>query len=201
MKSNRELIMVMRTRPCNLQLLAMLIASTALAAGCSSPTISNHPTQRNVAPAAQVTTQTPGPSTTPTPTTTSTPALPDPCALLTRPEAGIVAGADMNPGEDIASTDPATDPASCTYYAPFTGPSAQVEIYVSLNVPRALEIDRAVKHTFRNVPDIGDETIEEPDNNNIFIRKGRLWVYLTVAYGVTPASMEDAARLITSRLP
>ena len=126
--------------------------------------------------------------------------VPDPCTLLTLPEATSLAGTTLSPGQDVPSADPAS-PASCTYTAPPTASSGQVELYVSLAVPRAYQIDQAVKHRFRTVPGIADQTIEEPDNNNIFIRKGQLWVYLSIPFGATPAVMERAARLIAPRMP
>ena len=113
----------------------------------------------------------------------------------------VIGRLQAQPGQDVPSTDPVASPASCTYTAPPTVSSAQVELYVSLDVPRAYQIDQAVKHTFRTVPGIGDQTIEEPDNNNIFVRKGQMWVYLSIPFGATLAVMERAARLIAARMP
>ena len=141
------------------------------------------------------------PSSPPAASPSAAPAtLPDPCTLLTLPEANSAAGTTLSPGQDVPSTDPVS-PASCTYTAPPTASSGQVELYVSLAVPRAYQIDQVVKHRFRTVPGIGDQTVEEPDNNNIFIRKGQMWVYLSIPFGATPAVMESAARLIAARMP
>ena len=129
-------------------------------------------------------------------------AIPRSCILLTRADArALIAGAALDPGVDVASTDPVAYSSSCTYNAPPTAPSGQVEIFVTRDVPNALTIDRSIQRTFRTVPGIGDQTLEEPDNSNIFIHKGTLWVYLTIPFGATPATLERGARLIASRIP
>lgn len=71
---------------------------------------------------------------------------------------------------------------------------------MSLDVPSALLIDRAVKHKFVTVPGIADQTIEEPENSSIFIRTGPMWVFLNIPFGATPSTMERGARLIATRM-
>jgi hypothetical protein len=129
-------------------------------------------------------------------------AVPASCVLLTRADArALIAGAALDPGIDVPSTDPVAYSSSCTYNAPPTAPSGQVEIFVTRDVPNALTIDRSIKRKFRTVPGIGDQTIEEPDNSNIFVRKSGLWVYLTIPFGANPATLERGARLLASRMP
>lgn len=181
--------------------IAVLVALTALAGGCASASSghgsgspahagASHPlTAANSAPVS-------------TPASASAVAIPDSCVLLTRADArALIGGAALDPGVDVPSTDPVAYSSSCTYTAPPTAPSGQVEIFVTRDVPNALTIDRSIKHKFRTVPGIGDQTIEEPDNSNIFIRKGALWVYLTIPFGATPATLERGARLLASRMP
>jgi len=127
------------------------------------------------------------------------PTLPDPCSLLTKAEAEQLAGVTMQPGDDTVARDPATDVGSCTYDAAVTGPSGSVNVFDQLGVPHAMEVDRAIHHKFRSVAGIGDEALEEPENQSIFIRKGQMWIYVE-ASNSTPASLEKAARLIAGRL-
>lgn len=154
--------------------------------------------RRGVSPAPVAASIPPAASASPT----TAAAIPDSCLLLTRADArALIAGAALDPGVDVASTDPVAYSSSCTYNAPPTAPSGQVEIFVTRDVPNALTIDRSIKRTFRTVPGIGDETIEEPDNGNIFVRKGDVWVYLTIPFGASPATLERGARLLASRMP
>jgi len=185
--------------------IAVLAALTILAAGCasagsghgsSSPAHAGAASNPATAPAA-----TSAPLSTPaSPSAAAT--IPDSCVLLTRADArALIAGAALDPGVDVASTDPVAYSSSCTYNAPPTAPSGQVEIFVTRDVPNALTIDRSIKRKFRTVPGIGDQTLEEPDNSNIFIHKGSLWVYLTIPFGANPATLERGARLLASRMP
>ncbi len=182
------------------------VLAVVLAAGCSRTVSgSSHHAVPSAASSTQPPTATTGAPSASQPASASTSAspaatVPDPCTLLTLAEAKKLAGSTLAPGVDSPSPDPAS-PASCTYTAPPTAPSGQVELFVSLAVPRALLIDRAVKHKFVTVPGIADETIEEPENSNIFIRKGSLWVYLNIPFGATPATLQRGARLIASRMP
>ena len=182
-------------------------SSTAAATTADAPSPADALTSADAPGPADAPTSADAPSPTDAPTTASDPppsvalsAVPDPCTLLTLREAKSLAGTTLSAGQDVPAGDPES-PASCTYTAPPTSPSGQVELYVSHAVPRAYQIDLAVKHRFRTVAGIGDQTVEEPDNNNIFVRKGQLWVYLSIPFGATPAAMERGARLIAARLP
>ena len=193
-----------RTPRSELGTVAVLVVLAVLAAGCasagsgpgtSSPT---HAGATNPATASVAKSALPS-----TPASASAvAAIPDSCILLTRADArALIAGAALDPGVDVASTDPVAYSSSCTYNAPPTAPSGQVEIFVTRDVPNALTIDRSIQRKFRTVRGIGDQTIEEPDNSNIFIRKGAVWVYLTIPFGANPATLERGARLIASRMP
>jgi hypothetical protein len=166
-----------------------------LVTACSSST-SGHP---HVAPADLSSA-----SVTPTIVSSSTSgpppaAVPDPCGLLSRAEAQTLAGVRLQRGDDTPANGPG-DTASCIYDAPATGSSGSVQIFAQLGTPRALRIDKAIHHKFRTVPGIGDQTVEEPENSSIFVRKGEVWVYVSVPYGATPKLMESAAAKIADRL-
>jgi hypothetical protein len=192
-----------------LGIFAGLAALTLFAAGCSSAAAGHGSSSQ-----AHAGGSTPAPDSAVAPPPLASPAsssaapsspavaIPASCVLLTRTDARrLIAGAALDPGVDVASTDAVDYSSSCTYTAPPTAPSGQVEIFVSRGVPNALTIDRSIKRKFRTVAGIGDQTIEEPDNSNIFVRKGTLWIYLTIPFGATPATLERGARLLAARMP
>lgn len=181
---------------------ACVLATAAALAGCAALTAcSSHPSaaQRSLPSLAPLNlpTQT---SAAPTQSATAAPvaALPDACSLLTRAEAQTVAGVKLRAGDDTKARNPQTDTASCTYDAPVTGSSGEVAIFVQQGVPNALKVDRTIGHKFHSVPGIGDEATEE--QNNIFFRRGNIWIFVNSAYGATPAHLEAAARTVAGRL-
>jgi len=128
-------------------------------------------------------------------------ALPDPCSLLTRAEAEALAGTKLNAAD---SAGPGGTKTLCQYTGLPTGPTAQVEILIGDGVQSALQIDQVnLKHPFRTVPGIGDQTLEEDDN--IFIHKGSNWVQINLVLLNDPAqnraALEKAAQQIVARLP
>ena len=178
-----------------LTVLAAGCASAGSGAGTSSPTYAG---KSFSAPPSAVDSALPTASASPS----AAVAIAESCILLTLADArALIAGAQLDPGIEVASTDPVSYSSSCTYNAPPTAPSGQVEIFVTHEVPNALTIDRSIKRTFRTVPGIGDQSLEEPDNSNIFIHKGEFWVYLTIPFGASPATLERGARLLASRMP
>ena len=173
-------------------------AATALLAGCSSST-SGRPQPAPQPPRAKTSAT---PRAVVTSSTSSTPALsvPDACSLLTQVQAEALAGVKLRKGDDSPAQNSA-DTATCSYDSPPTGSSGSVQIFTQLSTPRALNIDKAIHHKFRTVPGIGDQTLEEPQNSSIFVRKGQVWVYLSVPYGATPRLLERAAAQVAARLP
>jgi len=127
-------------------------------------------------------------------------ALPDPCSLVTHDEAEALAGVKLRGAERTPATDPATDVAICQYNAPVTGPSGTVQVFVQMGTPRALKIDKAIHHRFVTLPGIADEALEEPDNASVFVRRGDVWVYVTVPYSATAAQLTSTARKIATRI-
>jgi hypothetical protein len=176
----------------------LALGAIAALAACSSST-SGHGAAPRVAPLG-----TDRPITASAQPSTSAPAkpaaLPDACSLLTRAEARSLAGVALTPPQ---YTPPSSgdDIGMCEWVAPVTGPSGTVQLFVQHDVPRALQVDRAIHHKFRRVAGIGDETIEEPENASIFVHKGDVWIYLTVPYSATTSQLEGAARAIAARLP
>lgn len=179
-------------------------AAATIAAGCSSSSTSG--SGHTVPPAGQAagTINVPGgadsaPATSVAATSAAPVTLPDPCALLSRDEAQRLAGVKLQKGDDTKASS-ADDIASCIYDAPPTGPSGSVQLFAQIGVPHALGVDKAIHHKFRTVPGIGDQTLEEPENSSIFIRKGQIWIYLTAPYSASPKNLEKAAAEVAARL-
>jgi hypothetical protein len=122
-------------------------------------------------------------------------SLPAACALLKRSEANGLAGIKLEP--PVGGTG-----ASCTYNPVPTGPTAQVFVFVDSSLPITLQIDRRLHHSFRTVPHLGDQAIEE--NGYIFVRKGSVWITLHVlAQDPWPGPrkrLEHAAAIAVSRI-
>ncbi|MET7967129.1 hypothetical protein [Micromonospora sp. NPDC005305] len=147
----------MRTRL--LPALALAAALLALPAGCGGvddpPAAAGPPVA--VAPAE------------PTPEATGaapSAALPDACALVTRADAQRLAGTAVDAAVPVRE--------SCTYTAPVTGPTAQVEVYVGDGAKKYLDIERELGHEAQPLAGVADEghlTAEA-----FFLRKGEVWV-------------------------
>ena len=109
-------------------------------------------------------------------TTSAVAALPNPCELLPIGAAEqLLPGATLLPGVEAGQG----DNISCTYTGDPNGPTAQVEVFVGAGAKKSLDIDKdSLAHDFTQPPGIGDEAWLEADN--IFLRKGTLWVQLRV---------------------
>jgi hypothetical protein len=128
-------------------------------------------------------------------TDTAAATLPNPCKLVTRSDAQMLAGIKLQPPLRIRT--------GCTYNGYPTGPVAQVEIYVDSTVPRTLTIDRQLKHKIWRVPRLGDQAFEE--EWHIFVRKGKVWITInlvrTEAWPTFKPKLERAARVAINRVP
>ena len=142
---------------------------------------------------------TPVQAATPTSSTASAPAIPDACTLITRTEAEKILGIKLQPGADTRAG-AADGVASCNYNAPVTGPSGSLGVFAQTGTPDALTTDRNLGHRFRTVAGIGDQTLEEPDNGSIFVRKGALWVFIDVPISTPSSALLAAARIANARL-
>lgn len=123
----------------------------------------------------------------------ATPPL-DPCALLPKADAETVAGTPLQPATPLAET--------CTYTAPPTGPTAQVEIAFGDGAKKFLDIDRQLGHAFVTLSGLGDEAYAE--ENTVFFRKGTMWVSLHLVRLNDPqenrAPLEALARKVAARV-
>jgi hypothetical protein len=179
-------------------------AAATIAAGCSSSGTSGSGQTGPAAGQAAQTIDVPGggssaPVTSAAASSTVPAAIPDACTLLSHDEAQKLAGVKLQKGDDTKARS-SDDIASCIYDAPPTGPSGSVQLFAQIGLPHALGVDKAIHHKFRSVPGIGDQTLEEPENSSIFVRKGQIWIYLTAPYSASPKQLEKAASEIASRL-
>jgi hypothetical protein len=120
--------------------------------------------------------------------------LPNPCKLLSRTEVQALIQLKVQAPDNYGT--------SCSWVADFNGPSGQVQIFLDTTTPRALRIDRKLHHRFRSIRGIGDQAFEE--DWNIFVRKGPVWMYLSLVKtddpGLYAKRLERAARLAVSRI-
>ncbi len=118
----------------------------------------------------------------------------DPCALVTKEEATVLAGTPVDPAVRVRET--------CTYTAPVTGPTGQVEVYVGDGAKKQLDIDRDLGHEFVPVPGAGDEGWYE--DGSAFVRKGNIWVSVRLVRLNDPAEnkkpLTDAIVRIGARI-
>jgi hypothetical protein len=133
------------------------------------------------------------------PGASSTPAgpapLPNPCDLVTKPEADALAATPLNAPTHVGYL--------CMYTSPVTGPLAQVEVSVGDGPKKALDIDRdTLHHPFTSVVGIGDEAVTE--DGMIFFRKADIWVGIRLVRGLDPDKSADrlqsAARTAAGRM-
>ena len=121
--------------------------------------------------------------------------VPKACSLLSRADASTLTGVPMLAADDAGSI--------CTYNSDPNGPSAQVLIDVGTDTPRTMEIDRKLGHVFKSIAGLGDEAYEE--DWNIFVRKGDVWVALSLVSVNEAATyagpLQKAAALAISQLP
>jgi hypothetical protein len=118
----------------------------------------------------------------------------DPCALVTHEEAQQLASTPLNDAKRVLET--------CTYTAPVSGPTAQVEVFVGDGAKNQLDIDRQLGHEFKTLAGIGDEAYAEDDF--IFFNKSGLWVSIRLVRLTDAAEhrqpLEDLARKAAGRL-
>jgi len=91
---------------------------------------------------------------------------------------------------------------TCTYTAPPTGPTAQVQIFVGDGAKKFLDTDRQLNHTFTQLSGIGDEAWIEP--GVVFVNKSGLWVCIVLVRLDDPAvyrtKFEALARAVAGRM-
>ncbi|MEV0185327.1 DUF3558 family protein [Streptomyces sp. NPDC050625] len=129
----------------------------------------------------------------PSPTPTST-AVGDPCALVTQQEAEQLAGTPVKPGKSVDGT--------CTYVAPESGPTAQVEIFAGETGKNYYDAERQLGHNLKPLDDVGDEAYLE--DGSVFLRVSEEWVSIRLVRGNPAAEndkpLTDLARTVATRL-
>ncbi|MBX7269235.1 hypothetical protein KIF24_26595 [Micromonospora sp. Llam7] len=129
-----------------------------------------------------------------TPTAAAAPAAIDPCLLVSRQEAEQLAGVPL--------AEPRKVKATCTYTAPPSGPTAQVEVFVGAGAKKILDVNRNLGHELRELPGIGDEAYAEDDS--VYVHKSGQWVTVRLVRLNDPAEnrqgLEAVARQVADRL-
>ncbi|MFJ6197538.1 hypothetical protein [Micromonospora sp. NPDC092111] len=124
----------------------------------------------------------------------TTAALPDACALVPKADAEQVAGTPLEDAVPVRDT--------CSYTAPVSGPTAQVEVYVGDGAKKMLDIDRELGHDFTTLTGIGDEAYLE--DGAAFFAKSGVWVAIRLVRLNDPAEnrtpMEALARAAAGRM-
>ncbi|NUR60332.1 MAG: DUF3558 family protein [Catenulispora sp.] len=153
----------------------LAIATILSAAACSqSGTLKGD----SALTSAGVSSQDPATSASPSPADSSSAAdtaaaTPDPCVLVTKAEARALAGMAL---DDAVKAGQDTDSPSCTYTAPATGSTGQVEVHVGPGAKKYYDLERdGLKHDLQAAPGIGDEAWTDKDDLTIFVRKGDAW--------------------------
>jgi hypothetical protein len=118
----------------------------------------------------------------------------DPCALVSRQEAEQLAGTSLN--------NAVSQPGACTYTAPTSGPTAQVEVFAGETAKSYLAAERGIGHQLQPLPGIGDEAYVE--DYAVFVNKHDVWVSIDLTRSNDPAEnrgpLENLARTVASRL-
>lgn len=121
------------------------------------------------------------------------------CQLLTIEEAQAIVGTTLTAGVEGDPQDP-----SCSFEPDPKGTrTAQVRVLAGEGAKNTLDVDTASEHTFTDVPGLGDESHQE--DYTIFFRKATTWVAITCSVpedaSAVQSQMQDAAKLVASRLP
>lgn len=90
----------------------------------------------------------------------------------------------------------------CTYTAPPSGPSAQVEVFVGETAKNYLSAERGIGHDLQPLAGVGDEAYIE--DYAVFVNKHDFWVSIDLTNGNTPTQnrplLEDLARTVAGRM-
>lgn len=180
-----------RTRP-QLAVFALTLVALVGLAACSRP--ETGPAAPAVAPPATAASEVAVAAPTEQATAAPSPAMTDPCSLVSKQEAEKLAA--------IALQDGVASPVSCTYTAPATGPTAQVEVYVGDGAKKQLDIDRQLGHKLDPVSGLGDEAFIE--DGWVFFSKSGVWVSIHLVRLDDPAKyrkpMQELAWASASRV-
>ncbi|MDX3355254.1 hypothetical protein PV703_18460 [Streptomyces sp. ME01-24h] len=118
----------------------------------------------------------------------------DPCALVTRTEAEGLAGTALGPGKELSGT--------CTYTAPESGPTAQVEVFAGEQGKNYYDAERGLGHELEPLDGVGDEAWLE--DGSVFVRVSGQWVAIRLVRNEEPSRfdkpLEELARTVAGRL-
>ncbi|MFJ1541280.1 hypothetical protein ACIODS_22270 [Micromonospora chalcea] len=119
---------------------------------------------------------------------------PDACTLVPKADAESLAGTPLD--------EPVVAGQSCTYTAPTSGPTAQVEAFVGEGAKKYLDIERQLGHEIRELSGVADEALLTYEA--FFLRKGDLWVAVRLVRLNDPqenkAPLERLARTVAGRM-
>jgi hypothetical protein len=113
---------------------------------------------------------------------------------VTREEAERLAGVPLKAGEDLEGT--------CTYAAPESGPTAQVEVFAGEAGKNYYDAERGLGHELKPLDGIGDEAYLE--GGSVFLRVDEAWVSIRLVRNEEPSRFDkplaDLARTVATRL-
>ncbi|GAB2788143.1 hypothetical protein GCM10027073_20440 [Streptomyces chlorus] len=183
-----------RNRPLSLAGVALGALLMLTLQGCqdADSDATNKPSPTASATSAPAEPNTEEPSQAPSPTSPT--SVGDPCALVTQQEAERLAGTPVKPGNVVDET--------CTYVAPESGPTAQVEIFAGESGQNYYDAERQLGHELKPLDGIGDEAYLE--DGSVFLRVAEEWVSIRLVRGNPAAEndqpLTDLARTVATRL-
>ncbi|SCF05897.1 Protein of unknown function (DUF3558) [Micromonospora viridifaciens] len=121
---------------------------------------------------------------------------PKACDLVTDQEAAALARLKLDPQK--------AGEQSCTWTAPISGPTGQVEVYVGDGAKKMLDIERQLGHELKTLSGIGDEAYLDTQANEAFVQKAGVWAAIRLVLLNDPKEnhkpLEDLIRVVAGRL-
>ncbi|MCW3839866.1 DUF3558 domain-containing protein [Micromonospora yasonensis] len=121
---------------------------------------------------------------------------PEACDLVTDQEAAALARLKLDPHR--------AGQQSCTWTAPVTGPTGQVEVYVGDGAKKMLDIERQLGHELETLSGIGDEAYLDTQANEVFVQKADTWVAIRLVLLNDPKEnhkpLKDLIQVVAGRL-
>jgi hypothetical protein len=169
---------------------ALVVLLAGFVSACGASAAATAPTTRSAQPTSD-TTATPA---------AAAPVAIDPCKLVTKADAEALARLGLNDGQEYGA-----EPVTCTYNAPPTGPTAQVSVGIKGAAKNFLDVERGLGAQFSAIPGVAaDEAWYEQGHDNVFSRKGSVWVSIALVRLNDPAEnrapLEQLARTAASRM-
>ncbi|MFE9655915.1 hypothetical protein [Micromonospora sp. NPDC006431] len=121
---------------------------------------------------------------------------PTACDLVTDQEAAALARLKLDPHR--------AGQQSCTWTAPTTGPTGQVEVYVGDGAKKMLDIERQLGHELETLSGVGDEAYLDTQTNEVFVQKTGTWVGIRLVLLNDPKEnhkpLKDLIQVVAGRL-